>query len=187
MSIPDQLKFVLKYQQTTINKLTIFKNIMDFVKKQHLESELTNEFKVEYIKLLCTFEKYEVFAELQTGRYPALECLPLCKSFKLDVSCAYLHERMGEFKQSLDLYKKMLKKRLKALVRGKLYSVPARRKYLIGKMQLEVELAISMCMESDKPAEVIIFTPNFKMLFEYLDWICFIDRRYRQLYVPEWV
>ena len=97
MSIPDQLKFVLKYQQTTINKLTIFKNIMDFVKKQHLESELTNEFKVEYIKLLCTFEKHEVFPELQTGRYPALECLPLCKSFKLDVGCAYLHERMGEF------------------------------------------------------------------------------------------
>ena len=49
----------------------------------------------------------------------------------------------------------MLKKRLKALVRGKLNSVPARRKYLIGKMLLEVDLAIGMCMESDKPAEVI--------------------------------
>jgi len=49
----------------------------------------------------------------------------------------------------------MLKKRLKGLVRGKLYNVPARRKYLIDKMLLEMELAIEMCMDSERPAEVI--------------------------------
>ena len=25
------------------------------------------------------------------------------------------------------------------------------------------------------------------MLFEYLDWICYIDKRYKQVRIPEWI
>ena len=65
------MKFVLTYKEKTQRKYNVFKQIKEFAKKKSLEAELSSEFKVEFIKLMCIFEKHLVYNELLYGSYPA--------------------------------------------------------------------------------------------------------------------
>lgn len=58
------MSFIMKYKPPTQSKLEIFKNILDFVKIQHMENEITDEFKIEYIHLLNIHNKKQVLSEL---------------------------------------------------------------------------------------------------------------------------
>lgn len=98
------MSFIMKYKPPTQSKLEIFKNILDFVKIQHMENEITDEFKIEYIHLLNIHNKKQVLSELQTGKYPASECLPSCEEVNNQLATAYLKERLGFYQEALDIY-----------------------------------------------------------------------------------
>ena len=84
------MAFILKYREISEAKLLIFKRVMEFVRMKHRENQLTDEFKIEFIRLLNIYEKGKVFAELQTGKYPTEECLDLCTEYKNQICIAYL-------------------------------------------------------------------------------------------------
>lgn len=99
------MNFIMKYKPTTKSKLNIFKNILNFVKTQHKENDITEDFKIEYINLLNIYESKQVLVELLTGKYPMSQCLELCKKSENMLPVAYLKERLGFFKEALDIYK----------------------------------------------------------------------------------
>lgn len=94
----------MKYKPPTKSKLEIFKNILDFVKIKHMENEITNEFKIEYIHLLNVHNQKAVLPELMTGKYPPSECLISCEDANNQLAMAYLKERLGFYKEALVIY-----------------------------------------------------------------------------------
>lgn len=99
------MDFIMKYKPTTKSKLQIFKNILNFVKTKHKENDITEDFKIEYINLLNIYEPKQVLIELLTGKYPMSECLKICEESKNMLPVAYLKERLGFFKEALEIYK----------------------------------------------------------------------------------
>ena len=73
----EQIDFVLDYRERTVEKLKVFENIILFAKKKGKEVELTKEFKLEYIRLICTFKRHSVFKEVSSGLYPPQETLEI--------------------------------------------------------------------------------------------------------------
>ena len=106
MKIEEQMAFIMKYKPTTISKFLIFKKIIEFVKFKHMENELTDEFKIEFINLLNIHDKRAVLKELMTGKYPSSECLVLCEKANNQLAVAYLKARLGFFSEALEIYKK---------------------------------------------------------------------------------
>lgn len=98
----------MKYKPTTKEKLKIFNKILDFVKFKHMENEITNAFKIEYIKLLNIHNKAQVLPELMTGKYPPSECLDKCEKANNELAIAYLKERLGFYDEALAIYKKRM-------------------------------------------------------------------------------
>lgn len=131
--------------------------IILFVREKHRENELSDEFKIEYIKLLNAFHKRRVFEELQTGKYPTSECLKLCEDAKNQIAVAYLKERLGFYSEALAIYKARLKKIIKALVKGKRYFEDSRRKErLLWRLKSESDMVLAMCKEADSHQKVNI-------------------------------
>lgn len=148
------MEFILKYKESSKSKLLMLKRIMQFVKEKHRENELTDEFKVEYIRLLNIFEKGRVFTELQTGKYPTSECLKLCEEHKNQLSIAYLKERLGYYPEALKIYKARFRKIIKALVKGKRYKDSEKSPLLISKLSREANMVLSMCKDAENHQKV---------------------------------
>jgi len=155
MDIEEQMQFVLKIGEKSHSKLVIFKRIIDFVQKKHLEAELTNSFKIEYIRLLSHFERTAVLKELHSGKYPASECLEVCESYKNELAIAYLKERLGNSSEALKIYKRRLKKARKALIVGERYNDEFYGPKLLERVGKEFKLAIEVCKSSETPEAVL--------------------------------
>jgi len=148
------MDFILKYKPPTKSKLEIFKRILDFVKKQHMENEITNEFLIEYINLLNHHEKDRVLPELMTGKYPSSDCLSACENARNHLAVAYIKARLGFYDEALEIYKKRLKKVLKALSRGKRWDQPKKKKKLLSRLHRESDMALELCREAEYPEKV---------------------------------
>ena len=149
MRLGTQLEFIMKYKPPTKSKLEIFKQILSAVTKKSLENEITDEFKVEYINLLNHHERSKVVPELKTGRYPLNECLTLCEKSNNELAIAYLKQRLGFYKDSLEIYKKRLKKVLKALTKGERDSRAEYKDKLYSRLNREFTMAMDLIFESD--------------------------------------
>lgn len=106
MKIEDQQEVALSNKMLTENMLTLFESIVDFVKTNHLENEVLESFKVQYIALLLRFQKKRVVDELKNGKFPFRECLALCEQEKHELAIAYLKDRLGYTQEALAIYKK---------------------------------------------------------------------------------
>lgn len=148
------MEYIMKYKPTTRSKLEIFKKILAFVKKKHMENEITNEFKVEYIALLNKHEKARVLPELMTGKYPSSECLPNCINARNHLAIAYIKERLGYYGEALDIYKKRLKKVLRALSRGGRYDDPVKRERHLHRLKKESEMVLTLCKDAEGSEKV---------------------------------
>lgn len=106
MKLEDQMKTVLIESVDSQNLLLIFDSIMDYVKTNSLENDLTDPFKIRYLSLLLQFDRKRVMYQLKYSKYPLSECLTLCeKRFKHELATAYLKDRLGHTVESLDIYK----------------------------------------------------------------------------------
>lgn len=124
------------------------------VRQNHLENEITDFFKIEYIRLLAHFHKRKVLQELQTGKYPPSECLTICEEQGIQLPVAYLKARLGYFNEALDIYKKRLKKNIKALLKGNRINDEEKAASLFKKMKSDGEMSLELCKESEKPEKV---------------------------------
>lgn len=138
----------------TKEKLKIFEKILEFVKFKHMENEITNEFKIEYISLLNIHNKSKVLPELVTGKYPPSECLEKCEKAKNELAIAYLKERLGFYSDALNIYKKRLSKILKALWRGERFKDKVKNVLLTDRISRESEMALHLCINSEQPQKV---------------------------------
>lgn len=105
MKIEDQMKLVLSEKVSSVNMLNVYESILGFVKSHHLENELIDPFKIEYMSLLLKFNRKKVIKELTQGKYPTLECLKLCQDANQQLAIAYLKERLGSSQEALQIYK----------------------------------------------------------------------------------
>lgn len=158
LTIEEQMDYIMKYKPPTKSKLEIFKKILNFVKKKHMENEITNEFKVEYINLLNQHEKSKVLPELMTGKYPSSDCLQTCIDFKNHLAIAYIKERLGYYSEALDIYKHRLKKVLKSLTRGGRYFVRQKKIRMLGRLKKESQMALNLCMDAENPEKVYLIS-----------------------------
>jgi hypothetical protein len=150
----------MKYKPTTKAKLKIFDKILDFVKFKHMENEITNEFKIEYINLLNVHNKGKVLPELMTGKYPPSECLEKCENANNELAIAYLKERLGFYDEALAIYKRRLSKTVKALWRGERIKHRVKSIILTNRLERESEMAIDLCSNSEHPHTVSNSLPN---------------------------
>lgn len=155
LTIEEQMDYIMKYKPPTKSKLEIFKRILNFVKKKHMENEITNEFKVEYINLLNKHEKPKVLPELMTGKYPSSDCLQTCIDSKNHLAIAYIKERLGYYNEALDIYKSRLKKVFKSLTRGGRYKIRVKRERMLGRLAKESKMALDLCTDAENPEKVI--------------------------------
>ena len=169
LTIEEQMSFIMKYKPTTKSKLIIFENILDFVKFKHMENEITNAFKIEYINLLNIHKKSKVLPELMTGKYPPSECLEKCEKANNELAIAYLKERLGFYDESLAIYKKRLRKTLKALSRGGRNKHKIKNLLLTNRIERESEMALDLCHNSENPERVSLFSPIFTNFDHVLD------------------
>ena len=109
---------MLTYKEKTRQKFQVFKNIKNFAIKNGKDSELTDGFKVEFIKLMCIFEKHKVYKELASTSYPSFKIQEAIKEYNIELANAYLLERVGAYGEAIKIYKRRLKKVLKSLVVG---------------------------------------------------------------------
>jgi hypothetical protein len=105
MKIEEQMKIVLSEKISSTNMLSVYESIVGFVKAHHLENELIDPFKIEYMSLLLKFNRKKVMKELTQGKYPTLECLKLCQDANHQLAIAYLKERLGNSQEALQIYK----------------------------------------------------------------------------------
>lgn len=150
---------------------------MNNVRSKNLENELTDEFKIEYIKLLNIFNKAKVFTELQTGKYPTNETLQICEDYKNELAIAYFKERLGFFGEALQIYQKRFKKLIKALVKGGRYNDEFKRAPLLRRLKREAGLAINMCKDAENHEE---------LLFNLFDYLLKLTDSYSKYEVEEW-
>lgn len=144
----------MKYKPTTKSKLEIFKRILTFVKKKHMENEITNEFKVEYINLLNKHEKKRVLPELMTGKYPSASCLQTCLDSKNFLAVAYIKERLGYYQEAMTIYKQRLRKVLKSLSRGGRIDIPGKKERMLGRLHKEFQMALNLCRDAEGSEKV---------------------------------
>ena len=154
LSIEEQIRFVLTYKEKTKQKYQVFINIKNFALRNAKETELTNEFKVEFIKLMCIFEKHKVYQELASRSYPSFQIQEAIKGYNIELANAHLLERVGASSEAIKIYKRRLKKVLKSLVVGQRFKDTHKRQRLMEKVQLETEIALRVCRESDNPPQV---------------------------------
>ena len=148
LSMDEQIDFVLDYREKTMEKLKVFENIIQFAKKRGKEVELTKEFKLEYIRLLCTFKKHLVFKEVSTGLYPPQETLEIVKEYGIELAKIYLLGKSGEFDAAIPMIQRRIKKILKSLIIGLRYQDSPKRTRLLHKLEFEINLAIQMARET---------------------------------------
>ena len=56
----EQIEIIMNLKSDTILKYKVFKKILNYIRSRYLENELSNNFKVEYIRLLAQFKKKKV-------------------------------------------------------------------------------------------------------------------------------
>lgn len=106
MKIEEQQEIAMTQHILSENMLTLYYSIEEFVKSNHLENEISDQFKTRYIELLLKFQKKRVLGELMNGKYPLKDCLSLCEQAKHELAIAYLKNRLGDIIESLEIYKK---------------------------------------------------------------------------------
>jgi hypothetical protein len=106
MKIEDQQEVALSTKIISEYMLALFESIMEYVKANHLENEVRDEFKIQYITLLLRFQRKRVVDELKNNKFPLRECLQLCEKEKHELAIAYLKDRLGNTQEALDIYKK---------------------------------------------------------------------------------
>ena len=106
MKIEDQQEVALSTKIISEYMLALFESIMEYVKTNHLENEVRDEFKIQYITLLLRFQRKRVVDELKNNKFPLRECLQLCEKEKHELAIAYLKDRLGNTQEALDIYKK---------------------------------------------------------------------------------
>ena len=106
MKIEEQQEIAMNQHILSENMLALYDSIEEFVKTNHLENEITDQFKTRYIELLLKFQKKRVLGELMNGKYPLKDCLSLCEQAKHELAIAYLKNRLGDILESLQIYKK---------------------------------------------------------------------------------
>lgn len=106
MKIEEQQEIALNVDILSENLLAVFDSIEDYVKANHLENEISDQFKTRYIELLLKFQKKRVLGELMNSKYPLKDCLNLCEQAKHELAIAYLKNRLGDSIESLEIYKK---------------------------------------------------------------------------------
>ena len=106
MKIEDQQEVAMDQKLLSENMLSLYDSIEDYVKANHLENEILENFKINYIELLLKFQKKRVIGELMSGKYPLKDCLILCEQAKHELAIAYLKNRLGYTPEALEIYKK---------------------------------------------------------------------------------
>lgn len=106
MKIEEQQEIALNQHIISENMLTLFDSIEEYVKNNHLENEITDQFKTRYIELLLKFQRKRVLGELMNGKYPLRDCLTMCEQAKHELAIAYLKNRLGDVTEALEIYKK---------------------------------------------------------------------------------
>lgn len=106
MKIEDQQELALSTKILSENMLAVYESIVDYVKSNHMENEVQEGFKVQYIALLLRFHRKRVVDELKNGKFPFKECLVLCEQEKHELAIAYLKDRLGHTQEALVIYKK---------------------------------------------------------------------------------
>jgi hypothetical protein len=106
MRLEDQQQIALGQHILSENMLALFDSIEEYVKTNHLENEISDDFKTRYIELLLKFQKKRVLGELMNSKYPLKDCLNLCEQARHELAIAYLKNRLGDVTEALEIYKK---------------------------------------------------------------------------------
>lgn len=154
MNLEEQQFFVLKFPTRTQNKLLICNKIIAFSKSKHREVDLTNSFKIEYIRLLCLYDKRKVLEELETGKYPPTECLEIVEYHSLSLPMAYLKRVLGNFNEANLIYKDRIRKAYKLLHRRDRHRDLRKQGLLLKRLKQDTNRLLSLCIDSDSPNEV---------------------------------
>lgn len=106
LKIEDQQEVALSSKMMSENMLVLYESIVEYVKTNHLENEVRDDFKVHFIALLLRFQRKRVVDELKNNKFPLSECLQLCEKERHELAIAYLKDRLGNTQEALDIYKK---------------------------------------------------------------------------------
>lgn len=102
--VESQIDYVLKYKDTTKSKYMILEKILKFMGEKEYESEISEDFKLEYIRLMNVYERKKVLGTIVEGKYPTSQCLKICEEANNQLAVAYLKSRLGFYKEALEIY-----------------------------------------------------------------------------------
>ena len=146
----------MKYKLRTRAKLKIVEKILKFVKINHMENEIGQEFFLEYMALLNMYKPKKALEELKLNKYPLTECLTLCEENQNQLAIAYVKGRLGFYDDALKIYCGRMRKVLRALVKGKRLEDDKKKVKLFRILKSDFNCALAMCLEAEDKDKVRI-------------------------------
>lgn len=108
MKLEEIFALVKTVPDKTREMFDVYDSIMQYIRSNALENEITEDFKISYVELMLLFERKRVMNELEHGNYPLKRALDLVENPRLKhgLAIAFIKDRLGYFEESLDIYKK---------------------------------------------------------------------------------